>query len=339
MAPSPPQSAFFDESRGAWVLSRYRDVVAALREPQLWPIAARGEDQAVTRDEAGRLRLRGPSQDALSTARVAEWQSQVEPLAAHLLASLPKHRPVDLLAEFALPWCFELALRVLEPPAGSRDLLAALGADVFAATGAGDDSPLRPRASAATAELDRFFAGGPVPMGEPTFVAISQTTPRLLANIWLALLAHPDEGARLRAEPDLWPGAVDELLRFGGIVRRIWRQAKSGVSIGGADIAEGQRAMLMLASANRDPEQFPEPDRLDVARRGVTHLALGAGRNSCVGTSVIRMAVGASSRALVERFPEARLCVEPEWRVGSGYGFPAALSVRLCGETRSGVFT
>src|SRR5437762_1464549 len=103
MSPPPPQPAFFDESRGAWVLSRYRDVVAALRDPQLWPVAARGEDQSVTRDEVGRLRLRAPSQEALSTTRLAEWQAHVEPLAARMLDALPRHQAVDLLAEFALP--------------------------------------------------------------------------------------------------------------------------------------------------------------------------------------------------------------------------------------------
>jgi cytochrome P450 len=339
MSPPPPQAAWFDESRGAWVLSRYRDVVAALRDPQLWPVAARGEDQDVTRDEAGRLRLRGPSQDALSAARVADWQAHVEPLAKKLLDGLAKHQPVDLLADFALPWCFEFALRVLDADPAKRDLLSALGADVFAATGAPDDSPLRPRAADATAELVRLFENGPMPMGEPTFVAISQTTPRLLANIWLSLFAQPTEIARLRASPALWSSAVDELLRFGGIVRRIWRQAKGKVDIGGVTIQDSQRVMLMLASANRDPEQFAEPDRLDVTRHVTAQLALGAGRNSCVGATVIRMGVAAGTRVLVEKFPEARLCGTPEWCIGSGYCFPTSVPILLCGEAQASVFT
>jgi cytochrome P450 len=164
-------------------------------------------------------------------------------------------------------------------------------------------------------------------MGEPTFIAISQTTPRLLANIWLALLEQPAEAQRLRAEPELWPGAIEELLRFGGIVRRIWRQAKGPVTIDEATLADGDRAMLMLATANRDPEQFPDPDRLDVERRGVTHVALGAGRNFCVGGVVIRTAIAVSTRALLERFPAAQLHGTPELRIGSGYAFPASLPV------------
>ena len=137
----------------------------------------------------------------------------MEILAYELLGRLSPDRPVDLLADYALPWCREFALLVLQPPAGQGELCASLSAEVFAATGAPDDSPLRPRAAAATAELERILKDGPMPMGEPTFVAIAQTTPRLLASIWAALLDCPNEAARLRDEPSLWPGAVEELLR------------------------------------------------------------------------------------------------------------------------------
>src|SRR5262245_9098020 len=101
MAPQAAREAYFDQERSAWVLTRYRDVAAALRDPGLWPIAARGEDQSVTRDEMGRLRLRGPSQEALSAASMAEWTSAVEPLAGRMLGALQTDRAVDLLAEFA----------------------------------------------------------------------------------------------------------------------------------------------------------------------------------------------------------------------------------------------
>ena len=335
-APQPP---YFDASREAWVLSRYQDVVAALRDPRLWPVAARGEDQSATRDEAGRLRLRAPSQEALSAALVAQCQEFIEPLAHRMLEGLARDRAVDLLAEFAIPWCLEFALGVVQAPPRHRERLAKLGADVFAATGAPDDSPLRPRAAAATEEVAGLLADGPMPMGEPTFIAISQTTPRLLCSIWLALFEWPSEAEALRADPALWPWAADELLRFAGIVRRIWRQARENVTLGEIEIEAGQRVMLMLGSANRDPEQFPGPDRLDVTRRVTGQLALGAGRNSCVGTALIRMAVMVSTRALLSRFPASVLPGTPECRAGSGYAFPASLPVLLCDSAQTAVFT
>jgi cytochrome P450 len=331
--PTPPTAAYLDESRDAWVLSRYRDVMAALRDPELWPVAARGEDHAVTRDEVGRLRLRGPVQDAIAP-RLDGWRTQLEPLAGELLNGVASGGRADLLADYALPWCREFALLAVQAPGELRDRLPALGAEVFAATGSADDSPLRPRAAAATAELERLLENGPMPMGEPTFVAISQTTPRLLANIWVALLEHPAEAERLRNEPALWPGAIEELLRFGGIVRRIWRQARRTVEYDGAVISAGQRVLLMLASANRDPDQFAEPDRLDVARRVPVQMALGAGRNSCAGGSLVRAAVEISTRALLARFPGMRLAGEPPYRTGSGYAFPSEVAVVVCSEAQ-----
>src|SRR5436190_6131897 len=106
-APPPARAPFFDEARDAWVLSRYRDVIAALRDPALWPVAARGEDQAATRDSSGRLRLRGASQDALAASHVTVWEAQAGILAERALDRLPANRPTDLLAELALPWCLE----------------------------------------------------------------------------------------------------------------------------------------------------------------------------------------------------------------------------------------
>jgi cytochrome P450 len=329
MSPPAPQPAYFDAECGAWVLSRYADVLGAFRHPCVWPIAARGKDQAKTRDEIGRLRVRPQSLEALSAARVAEWQARAEPLARSAAARLATDRPVDLLTEFALPWCFEVALMVLQADPRDSARLEDLGARVFAATGAPDGSELRPIAAEATAELERIFQDGPMPMGEPTFVAISQTLPRLLANIWMALLENPDELTRLRARPSLLPGCVEELLRHAGIVRRVWRQALADLELGGVKIAAGERILLMLASANRDPAQFPEPDRLDLDRSVTGQLALGSGRNSCVGNLVIRMGVAVSTAALLAEFHEIELYATPEWRVGSGDSFPTSVPVRL----------
>jgi cytochrome P450 len=330
---------YFDQSRGAWVLTRYADVTAALRDPQLWPVAARGEDHSATRDELGRLRLRGPSQEALSAVRTAEWLRKMEPLTCGLLNNLETERPVDLLSAYAQPWCSELAFLILDTAAAERGYMSALGNEVFAATGAADDSPLRTRAAAATLELECLLKDGRIPMGEPTFVATSQTLPRLLAAVWVSLYRHPGQADHLRVQPELWQGAVEELLRFAGIVRRIWRQAREAVELGGVQIDAGQRLMLMLADANRDPDEFPEPDRLDVTRRVPAQFALGAGRNSCAGGAVVRLAMIAATKALLTRFPGARLCREPEWRTGSGYRFPESVPVKLGCVAGNGAFT
>lgn len=155
--------------------------------------------------------------------------------------------------------------------------LADLARQVSAAAAEPTDSLLQSAAVAASTELEIKLQGG-MPMRTPAFVALSQTLPCFLANAWLALCRHPSELARLRAEPVLMPRAIEELLRYAGLARTLFRLATEDIDLGGIRIAEGERVRLMLASANRDPAQFPDPDRLDFTRRSAGQLALGAGR-------------------------------------------------------------
>ena len=328
--PPRPEAPRFDPAQNAWVLSRYRDVWAALREPHLWPVSGKREIQPEGRADAGRLRQRAAMLDALSAAHIEAWRARLEAVTHRALERLPTDRAVELLGEFSLPWGLALGMMVTgtDPAEGRR--LSDLGGRVFAATGAeSTDAALKADAAQATAELERIFADGPIPMGEPAFVALSQTLPRLLTNAWLALVRHPEEFARLRAHPELLAGAVEELLRYAGIVRRVFRRATADVDLGGVRIAERELSVLMLASANRDPEQFSDPDRLDLARPASGHVALGTGRNSCVGAMLIRMAASVATAALVSRFSAADFDRVGEWRTGSGFCFPASVYATL----------
>jgi cytochrome P450 len=330
MTPARPEAARFDAVQNAWVLSRYRDVSAALRDPNLWPVNGKREIQPEGRDPEGRLAQRGAMLEAIAGARVDAWRPRVESFTRTAIALLRTDRAVDLVAEFTLPWGLSLAMMAAGAPDEERAYLSALSTRVFAATGAEQkDAALKADAAAATAELEHRFEGGPIPMGEPAFVALSQTLPRLLANAWLALVRHPAEFARLRAEPELLPAGIDELLRYAGIVRRVYRRAAADADLGEVRIAKGEVAALMLGSANRDPEQFAEPDRLDVRRRASHHLALGTGRNSCVGAMLIRMAVSVATGALTAAFADASFVGVGEWRTGSGFCFPESVMVRL----------
>src|ERR1035437_6081316 len=332
MTPPRPEAPRFDPAQNAWVLSRYPDVWAALREPHLWPVSGKREIQPETREDDGRLKQWAAMLEALSAARLEEWRPRLEALTFSALDRLPTDREVDLFGDFTLPWGLTLAMLVTgADPADSRRL-ADLGGRVFAATGESEDAALRADAASATAELERIFETGPIPMEEPAFVALSQTLPRLLANAWLALVRHPTEFAHLRAHPELMPGAIEELLRYAGIVRRVFRRATATVDLGGVSIAEGELARLMLASANRDPEQFPDPDRLLLARPVMSHVALGTGRNSCVGAMLIRMAASVATGALAAKFAEVSFGLHqdpprgrprfPGFRVLSGAALP-----------------
>jgi cytochrome P450 len=104
-------------------------------------------------------------------------------------------------------------------------------------------------------------------------------------------------------------------------------------------IAEGDRVILQLASANRDPQQFPSPDRFEFARRGAAQLSLGFGPHACVGAALIRTTITAATKAFVEKFGDVEICGPVEWRSGCGFRSLATLRVRNRGENRDNSFT
>ena len=321
LSPPRPVVAFYDPTRHAWTLSRYADVVAALREPRLSPQNEGGEDAL--------LPARSEILNALSPLALASWRTQIKSLAFNLINHLSKDRPVDIVQEFARPLSLELAGMVTGADAADAKRLADLARQVSLATADPSNSVLRSEAAASNRELESYFQNSRIPMSGPAFVALSQTLPRFLANAWLALIRHPAELLRLRADADLMPRAIEELLRYAGLARSIKRRATAPTTVGNVAVAEGAGVTLMLASANRDPEQFPDPDRLDVTRMPAGQIALGAGPHSCLGASLIRMAAAVATGAFVSRFVAAQKDTSVEWRGGSGFRWANSLYVLL----------
>lgn len=150
------------------------------------------------------------------------------------------------------------------------------------------------------------------------YVAGHETTVNLIGNGLLALLRHREEWDRLVADPGLIPAAVEELLRFDGPVHRTGRQPRVDVEIGGTAIPAGSLVIGILPAANRDPAQFPDPDRLDVGRRPERHLAFGWGIHICLGAPLARLETQVALQRLVTRWPGLRLASEAvEWRAGA----------------------
>jgi cytochrome P450 len=117
---------------------------------------------------------------------------------------------------------------------------------------------------------------------------------------------------------------IDELLRFAGPSRVVFRRARSEIH----PIKAGQRVALMLARANRDPEKFPDPDRLDFTRDASAHLAFGHGPHACVGASIVRMAVIAATNAL-NHIADGLTVVDVHWLDGFSIRAPSTLIVAL----------
>ncbi len=286
-------------------------MLAALREPRL--TASGG---ALAREDHQRFRAQG-------AALAAEWVARLEAWPA----PLPRTGALDLVAGVAGPWATELALRLV---AGKNDAtrMIARAREVFAAAADPLDAALQTRAQAATVELARAFPGATAAFQVQAFVALSQTLPCFLGNAWLALLTHPESAEMLRAEPALMPDAMEELLRHSGPARAQFRQAVDHVSLAEVEIAKGDRVVLMLAAANRDPEQFPDPDRLDFRRRSARHLAFGEGRHVCIGAQLVRAAATVATAGFLESFARARV-EKVEWSGGWAIVGPGALWVSV----------
>jgi len=142
-----------------------------------------------------------------------------------------------------------------------------------------------------------------------------ETTVNLIGNGVVALLENRDQLERLRADPELWPSAVEEILRFDSPVQMTARTALCDVELAGQRIAAGDMVALLLAGANRDPQVFADPDRFDITRpNSRDHLAFASGIHACLGAALARIEGATALRALFETFPDLELTAPPQHR-------------------------
>ncbi|HXK01440.1 MAG TPA: cytochrome P450 [Verrucomicrobiae bacterium] len=294
----------FDPTVNAWIVSRYRNVVRALNDPRFSADEVRGEEHARFRTEGSAIVL-------------SAMQKLVD---LRPVTHLPRDRPVDVMQKLARTWS-EQAAMLLFPVHGDPDRALALAAEVFAAA-AGLN-----RADQATRELAALVEAKHAAFHVQGFVALSQTLPCFLANAWLALLRNPEQMQMLRDSPELMPAAIEELLRFAGPARAQLRRATEDLEFCGAQIKSGDRVALMLASANRDPDQFPDPDRLDLRRNPQRHVAFGAGPHACIGAPLVRAAAALATAAFIKHFTGAEIEEPLEW--GGGFAIRAPASLRV----------
>ena len=152
-------------------------------------------------------------------------------------------------------------------------------------------------------ELNLFFV--------TLVVAGNETTRNLINHSMLALIDHPDQVERLRDDPDLWPTAVEEMLRWGTSIHNFRRTVTRDIDLHGQRIAAGDKVVLYYMSANRDPEVFGDPHRFDVGRTPNDHVAFGGGGvHFCLGANLARAEIGAVMRQLVDRLDRFELSGE-----------------------------
>ena len=143
-----------------------------------------------------------------------------------------------------------------------------------------------------------------------------EATVGVTGNGWWSLFRHPDQLARLRADPSLVDTAVEELLRWDTPLQVFERWVLEDLEVGGVHVPRGAELGLLFGSANRDPEVFPDAEALDVARDPNPHVSFGAGVHFCLGAALARMELRTSFATVLRRLPRLELVEEPTWRPG-----------------------
>ena len=133
-----------------------------------------------------------------------------------------------------------------------------------------------------------------------------ETTQIMIGNTVAALL-QSGQWQRLREQPQLVKTAIEECLRFNGPMKGTMRATAEDMTVGGVDVKQGDRVMLLMASANRDPEKFEDPERLDISRNPNPHMAFGHGIHFCLGAPLARLEVEISLLEMTRRYPNLQL--------------------------------
>jgi cytochrome P450 len=352
----------------AWIVTRYADVRATLADPRLardvhrWPGGGRPRPSEATgvyahmlhADPPDHARLRRLVQQAF-TPRRAALRPRAEEIAAGLLDAMAAAPGgvTDLLGAYARPLPIAVLCELLAIPEADRAWIAAA---VAAYDDRAQHQRVEPELAAYFAELivtrrsepgddlvSALVRGSGAAGGltgdeliSTVFLLVMagfDTTVNLIASGTLALLTHPGEMTRLRADPSLLPAAVEELLRFTSPVNHANdRFTTEHVPVGDVVIPAGEWVFPAISSANRDPAQFPDPDRLDLGRDTSGHVAFGHGIHHCLGAPLARMEAEVAIGALLARFPDLSLAVPREelrWRRVSLMNGLESLPVRL----------
>ncbi|WP_343585466.1 cytochrome P450 [Herbaspirillum sp.] len=365
---------------GAWVISSYADVAAALRDPSFSVRrAARWINSTVATpdprmeqfkrvfsrsllfvDGRAHRRMRGILNIGFKPGDLQPQAPAIARIADELIASFlrkattrgdgRRHVAFDFVDGFARPLPALVIARLIgigsAHPAGFVDWAADLAAFIGSATPSAVQAW---RAQEALAGMTGFFldemeARQDSPRDDllgrimqahreqrlSRIEALAQcctllfagyeTTRNLLGNGLLALLRHPEQWARLRAEPELLRHAVREMLRYDSPVQYTGRRLVADIELRGKTLRKGQLAILHIGAANRDPERFSDPHRFDITRDEGNHLAFGHGPHVCLGAALSCLEAEIAFGALLRAMPNLELdAAGPAWQNNPAY--------------------
>jgi pimeloyl-[acyl-carrier protein] synthase len=306
--------------------------------------------QMLFMDAPTHTRIRGLASAAFTPARVQHLKSQVQDVVNQLLDRVQDRGEMEVMSEFANPLPAVVTAGMLGVPIADHDQLKNWSADFAEMLGNFQHNPeSADKVLKSTGEMVSYFRSAvqeikqrPCPglihalvsaevngdrLSEEeviancivTMVGGQETTTNLIGNGLLALLRNPVEMARLQSNSSLTPSAIEELLRYESPSQHTARLAPEDTMLGGKWIREKQAVIAVMAAGNRDPERFPNPDTLDLAREDNRHLAFGWAAHFCFGAPLARLEGQIAFEALLRRMPN--LALKPQtlkWRHNLG---------------------
>jgi cytochrome P450 len=322
---------FHIEQAGWWVLSRYADVSAALRNHQLFSSAyGIGSDRGrmrmmISTDPPDHTLLRGLVNTAFTPRIVAGLEPRIQQITDDLLDRIMDAGAFDLTQDLAVPLPVTVIAELLGVEPERREDFKRWS-DAF--VGSGDDRAFEEFAAyfgamveARRRERRTDLISALVAAQEDRhvlstedilwfclllLVAGNETTTNLISNAALALIENPGQMDLLRQNPALIPAMVEEALRYDSPVQGLFRTTTQDASINGTTIPADQKVLILFASANRDEAQFSDPDRFDITRRPNNHLAFGYGIHFCLGAPLARLEARVAWETMLRRMEHLR---------------------------------
>jgi cytochrome P450 len=354
-------------SLGAWVVTRYADVLEIWNRPDLFSsdrfrrvraeftsqrpevraVAAVLAEWLVFRDPPDHTRLRALLQKTFTPRQLANSRPQIQAAIDALIDdALAKGESFDFVSQFAFPLPALVIALLLGAPREDIELIKQWSDQLAAYLGGsldGQDNFTRARAGVEglvdyftrllreksarpgddliglmlRAEHEGHTLGSDEIVSNCVLLLFAghETTTNLLANGLYHLLREPAGAAQLRARPELGATAVEELLRYESPVPATVKVPTQDLSFRGAPLRAGDMVLPFLSAANRDPRQFADSDRLDLARTPNRHLAFGWGIHFCLGAPLARLEAALAFRSLLDRLPALALVdAQPRWR-------------------------